>query len=181
MLVTIATGETPLEAHILKGALEQAGVPVYLAHEHHVWANWFLSNALGGVKVQVPGECYEQALAVLADTEQHRPDPPPVPDTGRHESAPTQCPACGVAGEPRVSGAGGAALFSLWLFAVPIPFRRSRWRCPKCGHTWKTVSWSRYTVPVISMVILLLVAALVIFAGVMHELCRIHGWLQACI
>ena len=51
--VTIASFTSPLEAHMARGRLEAEGIPAFIAHENHIWAEWFLSNALGGVKVQV--------------------------------------------------------------------------------------------------------------------------------
>ena len=65
MLITIATFTNPLEAHIVRGRLQAEGIETYVAHEHHIWANWFLSTALGGVKLQVRPEDAQQAGEIL--------------------------------------------------------------------------------------------------------------------
>ncbi len=63
--VTVASFDSPIEAHLAKGRLENEGVPVFIAHENHVWANWVFSQALGGVKVQVLEKNVEAARKVL--------------------------------------------------------------------------------------------------------------------
>lgn len=53
-LVTIGRYNTPYEANMVKSLLESAGIPAFVADEHIIGMNWLYSNALGGVKVQVP-------------------------------------------------------------------------------------------------------------------------------
>lgn len=65
-LVTIATYTTPYEAQIAKGMLETNGIPAFAANEHFVGVNWLLSNAIGGVTLQVTETDAEQARALLA-------------------------------------------------------------------------------------------------------------------
>ena len=64
--VTVETFTGPVEAHISKGLLESEGIPASLASEHHVWASWHFSQALGGVRLQVPTEYAARAREVLA-------------------------------------------------------------------------------------------------------------------
>src|SRR5262249_49628477 len=52
-LVTVATFWFPGEAHIVRCRLEAAGISVYIADEFTVTMDWFLSNAIGGIKLQV--------------------------------------------------------------------------------------------------------------------------------
>jgi hypothetical protein len=56
---------SPWDAHITRGLLESEGIPASLASEHHVWANWPFSLALGGVRLQVPTEFADRAQDVL--------------------------------------------------------------------------------------------------------------------
>ena len=63
--VTVGAYNNPIEAHLARGRLEVEGIPALLAHEHHVWANWVYSQALGGVKVQVPAEHAVAAAKIL--------------------------------------------------------------------------------------------------------------------
>jgi len=63
---TVEIHTSPWEAHVSRGLVESEGIPAFLASEHHVWASWPMSLALGGVRLKVPAEQLAQALAVLA-------------------------------------------------------------------------------------------------------------------
>jgi hypothetical protein len=52
-LVTIAQCSLPAQAVAMRLRLEAAGMAVFLADEFTVTMDWLLSNAIGGVKVQV--------------------------------------------------------------------------------------------------------------------------------
>ena len=65
-LVTVEAFTNPIEAHISKGLLESEGIPASLGSEHHVWSSWHFSQALGGVRLQVPAAYVNQARDVLA-------------------------------------------------------------------------------------------------------------------
>ncbi len=65
-LVTIASFSFPHEAHIARAKLDSEGIPAVLADEFTISMQWLYSNALGGVKVQVPPSCAERALEILA-------------------------------------------------------------------------------------------------------------------
>jgi hypothetical protein len=53
-MVTVATFRDPWNAHILCSRLHTIGIAAVVANENHVWAQWPISTALGGVRVQVP-------------------------------------------------------------------------------------------------------------------------------
>ena len=62
----------PTEAHIAAGLLESNGIPVFLLGINHASANWLLSNALGGIQLQVPAQFVAEANEILAETNQER-------------------------------------------------------------------------------------------------------------
>lgn len=64
-LITVATFDTVGEAQLAKNVLATAGIPAALADEQTVGMLWHLSNAIGGVKVQVLEERAEEAVKVL--------------------------------------------------------------------------------------------------------------------
>ncbi|MBX3702176.1 MAG: DUF2007 domain-containing protein [Steroidobacteraceae bacterium] len=64
--VFIDSFTSPLDAHVARGLLESEGIPALLHSEHHVWSNWPLSQALGGVRLQVPEEYARTARDLLA-------------------------------------------------------------------------------------------------------------------
>ena len=67
MLVTIATYSFPYEAHIAKSRLDSEGIPAFVADEHTINMQWLYSNAMGGVRLQVPGSYAEEAARILAE------------------------------------------------------------------------------------------------------------------
>ncbi len=66
ILVTVARFSKPMEAQILRMRLEADGIPAVIADENTIRVNWFLSNALGGVRVQVPSRKLQEAHEVMA-------------------------------------------------------------------------------------------------------------------
>jgi hypothetical protein len=67
-LVTVATFGGPIEANLAKNCLESAGVNAFLADEEAAAMAWHLTNAFGGIKLQVREQDAEEALAVLVET-----------------------------------------------------------------------------------------------------------------
>lgn len=64
-LVTIATFDQPAQARLAKNALDEEGIRSAISDENLVAMDWLLSNAVGGVKVQVWEEDADRAVAVL--------------------------------------------------------------------------------------------------------------------
>jgi len=65
-MVTVAVFGSPFEAGMARSELEAFGIPVFVADEFTIGANHFYSNALGGVKVNVPASCAEEARQILS-------------------------------------------------------------------------------------------------------------------
>ena len=65
-MITIARYSLAIEAHIARAKLESEGIPAFVADEHTITADWLYSNAMGGVRLQVPESCVEQARTLLA-------------------------------------------------------------------------------------------------------------------
>ena len=66
MLITIARYSFPFDAHISKAQLDAEDIPSFIADEHTVNMQWMYSNAMGGVRLQVPEEYAEKATTILA-------------------------------------------------------------------------------------------------------------------
>jgi hypothetical protein len=64
-LVTVARFVNPIEARLAKNCLEEAGFEAFLADAETVSVAWQLSNALGGIKLQVAEPKAAQARIVL--------------------------------------------------------------------------------------------------------------------
>lgn len=66
-LVTVAVFRVPYEAGMAKGKLEAYDIPAFVADEFTIGANPFYSNALGGIKLQVPASYAEEAHQILSE------------------------------------------------------------------------------------------------------------------
>jgi Putative prokaryotic signal transducing protein len=69
-LVTLTKCSLPPQAHAIRVRLESEGIPVFLFDEFTITMDWLLSNAIGGVKVQVPEPYLERARAIMGIVEQ---------------------------------------------------------------------------------------------------------------
>lgn len=141
MLVTIATFSFPHEAHLAKARLDAMGIPSFIADEHTINMQWLYSNAMGGVRLQVPREFAEQAHRALTEPVEIIPTPELDPEPEAEEKAeaePGACPYCGGAlGDPCTEGKRPA--FLTWLLAgLPLwPVKQVR-KCTACGKTSRT-------------------------------------------
>ena len=134
--VTVDVFTSPWEAHIAKGRLESEGIPVFVAHENHIWANWMSSHALGGVKLQIVSGNVQKAREVLHSLKE-----------GEYEEALRQefpdidenvCPKCGSQEFKSQFAIRVIVLIVLifGLFGIIFPPRRGRHICLKCGEKW---------------------------------------------
>lgn len=65
--VTVLTVSLPQQLWIIKGRLESEGIQCFVKDELTVQAYNLYSNAVGGVKLQVPEEDVEQAREILTE------------------------------------------------------------------------------------------------------------------
>jgi hypothetical protein len=63
----VASFDIPAKAELARNALTVAGIQAVIADSEIVAMDWLISNAVGGVKVQVWEEDAERAAAVLAE------------------------------------------------------------------------------------------------------------------
>ncbi len=70
-LVTIATFDVAGKAETIKLLLEQEGFEVFIADDNLATANWFLSGAVGGVKLQVRESDAPRAASFVEETRKH--------------------------------------------------------------------------------------------------------------
>jgi hypothetical protein len=180
MLITIATFTNPLEAHIVRGRLEAEGIETSVAHEHHIWANWFLSTALGGVKLQVKPEDAQRAGEIL-QREQAGDYEALVTDSAEETAAPRPtCPVCGSEAITPVRRSGRISLFIVWLSSLPLPYSSVTMACRNCSHTW--VNREQQAYPVLTRFFVIVFLALLFFLLIrgMYYLCRINEINPVC-
>jgi Putative prokaryotic signal transducing protein len=131
MLITVERFTNPWEAHAVRGLLESEGVPASLADEYQIWANWQMSHALGGVKLQVSPSHYPQALEVLTARRNGEFELALERELQIHRDA---CPNCSSPDIQFLRSPVFSIIAMMWLFVfnviIPPPF--SGTRCKLC-------------------------------------------------
>ena len=115
----------PTDAHIAAGKLESEGIPVFLLGINHASANWLLSNALGGIRLQVPASFVDEARELL------------VQISTSSEYGESDCPECGSAETTAMSNSRKIAFLAVHLFSIPLPWQSNRRHCQSCGADWE--------------------------------------------
>jgi hypothetical protein len=130
-LVVIDRFRDLIPAQLAQGALRSAGIDSVLRDENLIRLDWFWSNLIGGVRLEVEPRDVEPAMEILRS-----PTPASI-DTG--DGVPYThlvCPRCNSTEtsfeeiDKRWAGVG------LWL-NFPIPISRNEWYCEACGNHWK--------------------------------------------
>jgi len=128
MMITIATFSFPHEAHIARAKLESEDIPAFVADEHTINMQWLFSNALGGVRLQVPEPFVIQAKQILAIDFSDS----VIAEQGQDK---LQCPICGSENvEFIIKGKRIAFLIFLAIHFPLWPYKRQI-QCHQCGET----------------------------------------------
>lgn len=125
-MVTVARYSFPHEAHIARAKLESEGIPAFVADEYTINMQWLYSNALGGVRVQVPKPFAKQAKEILSqDYSQSL--------VAKQDQEGYPCPECGsLDTDFIVKGKRMAFLVFMTLHFPLWPFKRQS-KCNNCG------------------------------------------------
>jgi hypothetical protein len=129
-MVTIRKFRDLPEALFAKGSLESAGIECALLDDNMVRLDWFISNLLGGVKLQV-----RQGDAAIAEEILNQPIPENFDVSGIGEYVQPRCPKCQSL-DVNFREIAPAAYLSTAV-SVPIPFHRRAWRCHSCDAEWE--------------------------------------------
>jgi hypothetical protein len=130
-LVTIRQFRDLPEALLAKGSLESAGIECFLADDNLVRLDWFISNFIGGIKLNV--------RAADATNAQNLLDEPIleglyVQGVGLYEQP--RCPNCQSLDVNFQELDRPIAYMSAFL-RVPMPVQRPAWRCHACDAEWE--------------------------------------------
>lgn len=129
-LVTIAQYRDLPEAGLAKSRLEAAGILCFLDNEYMVGLNWLYSNALGGVKLNVPEENAEEAREIIDEITE------PIAIDSEGLLPDSACPACGATEIETKNYTRKFAALTL-LISLPMLLFWKRYSCKICGHRWK--------------------------------------------
>jgi len=119
------------EALLTKGLLESAGISCFLANENIVRMDWFISNFVGGIRLQVRPEDVSTALQVL-----DQPIPENIDFQGAENYEQPRCPKCYSLDIAYADINKPIAYTSAYL-GVPLPLKQSSWKCSTCGREWE--------------------------------------------
>jgi hypothetical protein len=134
MLITLFCFRDPWEAHLFRTRLEAEDIPVFVANDLHIWNNWPISTALGGVRLQIPASLVPQAQAVWQRCIAGEYEAALVAEFGPINYR--ECPVCGskeIRRRPRLRD----IVFGLALaFFAISPFSTPKCHCRTCGANW---------------------------------------------
>ncbi|WP_051117950.1 DUF2007 domain-containing protein [Vibrio campbellii] len=129
-MIVVARFSFPHEAHIAKANLESAGIQSFIADEHTVNTQWLYSNAIGGVRLMVSEEDFEEATEILSSDfseslETHS------AITGEKQDI---CPHCGSSDLSAHTKGKRPAFLVFILLGFPLFFYKQGYKCNQCGE-----------------------------------------------
>ena len=179
MLETVATFLNPIQAHIVRGRLECEEIVAFVSHEHHIWAKWSLSQALGGVKVQVASSNYENAMEIISDINNGKfSELLEDPDQDGEQLKCTQCESAQVSD---LNWSWKLSLVSSFLFQLPLPYTTKLKRCDSCGLVWIHHQERPYPLLSIGLVLLALHLLLGLVTTSTYYLCKVNQLSKVCM
>jgi hypothetical protein len=132
-MITIRTFINPIEANIIKGRLESAGIPVLLLDENTVNTYWLYANAIGGMRLQVKEEDVENALSILKEDQATM----FLLNDQVENDEDDYCPTCFSSNIGQEKFSKEAFAFSWLLIGFPLLIPDRKYHCFNCGNEWK--------------------------------------------
>ena len=120
------------EALTVRAKLQSEGIECFLADENVVRLDWFWSNAVGGIRLQMLEEDAATAMEVLGA---EIPATFSAEELGQEYVQP-RCPRCNSL-DVKFEEYSGLSLAFLYVFSLPIPIHRNYWKCEECGQKWQ--------------------------------------------
>jgi hypothetical protein len=137
-LVTVGRFREVWEAHLARAELESEGIFAHVADEQMVTMNWLYSNALGGVRLQVPAMEADRAREILSDRVEFvilDDDASPEEEKAWEEAVPGPCPRCGSENVSRKRFATWSLFLNILLLGLLL--RDDRLQCEECRYKWE--------------------------------------------
>ncbi len=132
-LVTIRRFRDLPEALLAKGMLDSAGLESFLVDDNIVRMDWFWSNGVGGVKLQVNRDDVEPANELL---QQPIPENFEVAGVGDYEQP--RCPKC-QSMDITFEELNKPLAYATAYLSAPIPLHQKGWKCQSCGAEWPEI------------------------------------------
>ncbi len=131
-VVTVRRYRDLSEAIVAQSLLESSGIKAWTRDENLVRMDWFYSNLVGGVRLQVDAADAAAAAEVL-----DQPVPEAIAFGEKEEFIQPRCPRCGSIDISFLGSDRRAALASVTLLGVPLPLGSESWECHICGARWR--------------------------------------------
>ena len=117
-------------AQLAQGALQSAGIDAVLRDENVVRLDWFYSNAVGGIRLEVDRENADAAIEILNQ------ETPASFEANGEEFHRALCPACQSPQTEFEEISKPLSVTAMWL-GFPIPVPKNKWHCEACGLDWE--------------------------------------------
>jgi len=113
-----------------------AGIEARLLDDNMIRMDWFISNLLGGIKLQVRPEDVDAANEILS---QPIPEMVDVEGVGQYEQP--KCPQCQSL-DISFQELNKLLSYGSAYVGIPIPVCKKAWTCHACGNEWEQQSHS---------------------------------------
>lgn len=128
--ITIRSFDNYIDANILRGKLQNEGIPCFLRDEYTVTIDPILSNAIGGIKLTVAETDMEKALELLHVFDQEK-------------KFHLQCPNCNALNveyisNPQKSGNWLSAIITFLFGSYAVSIKKV-YHCFSCGYEFDEI------------------------------------------
>ena len=136
-LIRIKYYESPIEANRDKQILLENGIESFIANEQTIQSDWLLSQAIGGLQLQVFEEDVEKAKEILQNFEENEEVALEVEHTIENPEYDFACPKCGSNHIYQYEKPDGIFGVSWLLLGFPVKVPSSKYICYYCGNEFK--------------------------------------------
>jgi len=139
---TILSFTYPHEAHMAKGYLESEGIDTLIQDEMTAQVNNFYSNAIGGVKILIKDNDYEEGLKILQNggyinKENEKENLKIETYHINSETEKYKCPYCGSDNIERAKKPNILSVIGVLILNAFFPIFRRYYHCFDCKKNWK--------------------------------------------
>lgn len=128
-MVTVRTFDNYFSANILLGRLQEAGINCFLQDEHTVTIDPLLTNAIGGIKLQVSRDELSKVQTLLEAFD-------------KEYLKSVKCPRCGANNillVPKQNPGNFITAILTWLFSSYALAPEQVYQCQQCGYESKNL------------------------------------------
>lgn len=139
---TILSFTLPHEAHFAKSLLESNEIDVILRDELTIQMDNFISNAIGGVKLQVRECDVESASTILKEggyikDHAHSQSRKIEIFKIKHKEQKAECPYCQSSNIAQNKQVNLLSIFLIFIIKAFLPFFKKHYHCFDCDKDWK--------------------------------------------